>query len=86
VELKQRKVIGSCKFKIYFLQIQKIIQTVLPKLFKGMDYFSEISQGKVKTKTLLYGGNDSHDRTNYRVRDWKGGVMGVGVMDAGMEA
>jgi hypothetical protein len=42
-----------------------------------MDYFSEISKGKVKAKTLIYGGNDSHDRTSYRVRTWKEGGLTI---------
>lgn len=55
----------------------KSTQTILPKLFNEMDYFSEISKGKVKAKTLIYGGNDSHDRTSYRVRTWKEGGLTI---------
>lgn len=54
-------------FDIYEI---KSTQTILPKLFKGMDYFSEITKGKVKMRTLVYGGNDSHERTEYLVRRW----------------
>ncbi|MBK7475398.1 MAG: ATP-binding protein [Haliscomenobacter sp.] len=48
----------------------KSTQTILPHLFRGMDYFDSITNGKVKTKTLVYGGADNHDRTEYRIRSW----------------
>lgn len=51
----------------------KSTQTILPKLLSGMNYFSEIAGGKVKSRTVIYGGNDSHDRTDYRVRRWSEG-------------
>ena len=50
----------------------KSTQTVLPKLFQGMDRFSEITQGKVKTRTLIYGGDKNQDRTHYGIRPWDG--------------
>jgi predicted AAA+ superfamily ATPase len=52
----------------------KSTQTVLPQLTKGMKYFDEISKGLVKDKTLIYGGNENQDRTNYRVRSWQIGL------------
>ena len=45
-------------------------QTILPKLFQGMDYFASITAGKTKTKTLIYGGEENQDRTKYAVRTW----------------
>jgi len=48
----------------------KSTQTILPKLLTGLNYFSEIAQGKVKTRTIVYGGSDSHQRTDYAVRTW----------------
>jgi hypothetical protein len=48
----------------------KSTQTVLPKLFQGMDRFSEISGGKVKNRTLIYGGDKNQDRTHYQIRAW----------------
>ena len=48
----------------------KSTQTVLPKLFQGMDRFSEISGGKVKNRTLIYGGDKNQDRTHYQIREW----------------
>jgi predicted AAA+ superfamily ATPase len=51
----------------------KSTQTILPKLFKGLDYFSGLAKGQVKACTLVYGGQDNQDRTNYLVRTWDGG-------------
>ena len=48
----------------------KATQTILPKLFQGMDYFASITAGKTKTKTLIYGGEENQDRTKYAVRTW----------------
>ena len=48
----------------------KATQTILPKLFLGMDYFASITAGKTKTKTLIYGGEENQDRTKYAVRTW----------------
>jgi len=72
------------KFQNFFHEISKFWQDFngnevdlltrergLFDLFKGMDYFSAISNGKVHTRTLIYGGEDSHDRTNYLVRQWQ---------------
>lgn len=49
----------------------KSTQTIMPRLVKGMEYFDQISNGLVKSKTLIYGGNDNQDRTNYKVRNWR---------------
>jgi predicted AAA+ superfamily ATPase len=49
----------------------KATQTVLPRLMKGLDHFDKISQGKVKSKTLIYGGNENQDRSEYLIRSWK---------------
>lgn len=45
--------------------------TVYPKHFQGMDFFDTASGGKVRHKTLIYGGAEHQDRTAYRVRGWK---------------
>ncbi len=50
----------------------KSSQTVLPQHFAGLDTFSEIAINKVKSKTLIYGGTDTHERTQYKVRGWDG--------------
>ncbi len=52
----------------------KSTQTILPRLIAGMDYFDKISNGTVKSKTLIYGGDDNQDRTKYRVRSWHTGI------------
>jgi hypothetical protein len=46
----------------------KSTQTILPPLFKGMDYFASLAGNTVSTKTLIYGGMESQDRTHYQVR------------------
>lgn len=48
----------------------KATHTILPKQFAGMDYFSKITDGKVKARTLIYGGDNSQNRTHYRIRAW----------------
>jgi predicted AAA+ superfamily ATPase len=48
----------------------KSTQTVLPALFKGLDYFEGLAGDKVKGKTLIYGGQENQDRTHYKVRAW----------------
>lgn len=45
--------------------------TIYPKHFQGMEVFDTASGGKVRHKTLIYGGLDNQDRTVYRVRGWK---------------
>lgn len=45
--------------------------TIYPKHFHGMDFFDTASGGKVRHKTLIYGGTENQDRTAYRVRGWK---------------
>lgn len=49
----------------------KSTQTVLPRLIKGMDYFDELTKGLVNSKTLIYGGDDNQNRTNFRLRSWR---------------
>lgn len=46
-------------------------ETIYPKSFKGMDFFDAASGGKVRHKTLIYGGLENQDRTAYRVRSWR---------------
>ena len=45
-------------------------QTILPRHFKQLDYFEKIAKGKVKNKTLVYGGGEGQERTEYKVRVW----------------
>ena len=46
--------------------------TVMSKHFKAMDRFSSLAKKKVKTKTLIYGGDNSYQRSSYQVKSWKG--------------
>ncbi len=48
----------------------KSTQTILPALFKGLDYFANLVGEKVKEKTLIYGGQEHQNRTHYKVRAW----------------
>lgn len=48
----------------------KSTQTIMPKLMKGMNQFAEIS-GRVKSKTLIYGGDEKQDRSEIKVRSWR---------------
>ena len=49
----------------------KSSQTILPKLFKGLNYFDSISNGLVKNKTIIYGGDESQKRTDFSILSWK---------------
>lgn len=49
----------------------KSTQTISYKLLEGMDYFDKISNGRVTSKTLIYGGDETQDRSHFRVRNWK---------------
>lgn len=48
----------------------KSSQTLNSRLFRGMDYFSAASTEKIGAKTLIYGGDESQERTHYKVRTW----------------
>lgn len=52
----------------------KSTQTILPKLFKGMDFFEDVVKGKVNTKTFVYGGGEDQKRTEYEVKTWNSGA------------
>ncbi len=49
----------------------KSTRTISSKLVEGMDYFDKITDGRVKRKTLIYGGDETQDRTHFNVRNWK---------------
>ncbi|MEM1325239.1 MAG: DUF4143 domain-containing protein [Bacteroidota bacterium] len=46
----------------------KSTRTILPKLLKGLNYFTDISKGKVNERTLIYSGEENQNRTDYLVR------------------
>lgn len=49
----------------------KASRTIYPKHFQGMDFFDAASGGRVRNKTLVYGGLENQDRTAGRVRGWR---------------
>ena len=55
-------------FSIFEIKSSK---TVLPKMIKSLNYFDTITNGKVISKTLIYGGNENEKRTNFFVKSWK---------------
>jgi predicted AAA+ superfamily ATPase len=55
-------------FDIYEI---KSTRTVMPKLFKGLRFFDQLAGDKVKSKTLIYGGEERQERTDFLVRGWK---------------
>ncbi len=55
-------------FDIYEIKSSK---TILPKMTKGLDYFDNISNKKVKSKTLIYAGEENQNRSNFLVRSWR---------------
>ncbi len=65
VDLLEKTANGFAIFEI------KSTRTITSSLTKGMDYFDKISNGRVKTKTLIYGGDEIQDRSHFKVRNWK---------------
>ena len=49
----------------------KATQTIRDRLLKNMDQFDEVTGNRVRQKTLIYAGEENHDWTEYRVRNWK---------------
>ncbi|MEM7659432.1 MAG: ATP-binding protein [Bacteroidota bacterium] len=50
----------------------KSTETVLPKLFRGLNHFESEVVRQPTQKTLIYGGDQPHDRTGAKVRAWWG--------------
>ncbi len=48
----------------------KSTSTILEKLFDNMNKFDVTTNGKVKSKTLVYGGLESQSRNKYEVKSW----------------
>ncbi len=59
---------SATEFNIFEI---KFTSTIMPKLIEGLDYFDRITRGRVKSKTLIYGGEEEQNRTRFRVRSWK---------------
>jgi predicted AAA+ superfamily ATPase len=49
----------------------KATQTITSALFKEMDRFAEIAAPEEVTKTLIYGGTENQERSNYKVLGWE---------------
>ena len=54
----------------YHLFEIKSSQTVSSKHLKTMAFFADISGKPISNKTLIYGGSENQDRTDYSVRSW----------------
>ncbi len=39
--------------------------------FKGLAFLNEIAAAAVRDKTLIYGGLEDQNRTNYSVKSWR---------------
>jgi len=65
VDMLLRKLNG---FDIYEI---KATQTITPALFKEMDLFANLVPSEQVNKTLIYGGTQNQDRTNYKVLGWQ---------------
>lgn len=48
----------------------KSTSTIMPNLVKGLNTFDKITGGRVRSKTLIYGGNEDQERSHFRVRSW----------------
>ncbi len=49
----------------------KATQTIMPDLFKQLDYFDELTSDLTVQKNLVYGGEENQRRTKYNVISWK---------------
>lgn len=56
---------------IYELYEVKSTQTILPKLFKSLDFFDALISTTHISKNLIYGGNENQQRTKYNVSGWE---------------
>jgi uncharacterized protein len=49
----------------------KATQTILPKLFEGLDLLATIGSNTIKKKILVYGGQETQQRTQYQIWAWR---------------
>jgi len=49
----------------------KSTQTIMSGHFRGLAFLKEIAADAVRNKTLIYGGLEDQDRTNYYVKSWR---------------
>jgi predicted AAA+ superfamily ATPase len=55
----------------FYISEIKATETITSKLFEQLDKFEQIAAPAVVNKTLIYGGDNNQNRTNYAVRSWK---------------
>ena len=48
----------------------KATQTIMPDLFKGLNYYAALEKETKLTKTLIYGGNERQNRTVAQIVPW----------------
>lgn len=48
----------------------KATHTVMPEMFKGLQFFEKLIKQKNLTKVLIHAGNTSHERTASKVLAW----------------
>jgi len=48
----------------------KATQTIMPDLFKGLNYYAALAKETKLTKTLIYGGNERQNRTVAQIVPW----------------
>ena len=65
IDLLQKTVSGFSLYEI------KATETVNSDLFRQMDRFEAIASPANAAKTLIYGGSQGQNRTNYRVVSWR---------------
>lgn len=55
----------------FYISEIKATETITTKLFEQLDKFEQIAAPAIVNKTLIYGGDNNQNRTNYAVRSWK---------------
>jgi predicted AAA+ superfamily ATPase len=48
----------------------KSTKTITTDLFKEINYFENLAKDEIKSKSLVYAGNDNQQRTNANVLSW----------------
>ena len=59
---------GAMGMNIYEI---KASETIFSKQLKGLNYFQEMSKESVLSKTVIYGGNENQQRSDFNVMAWQ---------------
>lgn len=59
---------GATGMNIYEI---KASETIISKQLKGLNYFQEMAKESVLSKTVIYGGNESQQRSDFNVTAWQ---------------